>query len=138
MLKTILIALDCSSASDTVLRGLDHLNRKDSTQIIFIHVIPTVTHEENVEVDRPGLSSDARYSQAEAQLRQYVEKFSNSTFEITQGDPSDEIVRLANIYQADLIVLGTRGLTGMSRIIEDSVSSSVIADAPCSVFVVKV
>ena len=49
----------------------------------------------------------------------------------------DELVRLANIHQADLIVIGSRGLTGMNRILKGSVSSQVAADAHCSVLVVK-
>ena len=38
---------------------------------------------------------------------------------------------------ADLIVIGSRGLTGVQRVIEDSVSSLVVAEATCSVLVVK-
>jgi nucleotide-binding universal stress UspA family protein len=53
------------------------------------------------------------------------------------GDPSEEIIRLANIYQADLIVIGSRGLTGMNRILQGSVSSQVVENAHCSVLVVK-
>ena len=48
----------------------------------------------------------------------------------------EEILRLANIYQADLIILGTRGLKGVERIFHDSVSSQVVAEASCSVLVV--
>ncbi|CCH66944.1 hypothetical protein RINTHH_7890 [Richelia intracellularis HH01] len=43
----------------------------------------------------------------------------------------------ANIHQADLIVIGSRGLTDMKRIIQGSVSSQVVEDAHCSVLVVK-
>lgn len=57
--------------------------------------------------------------------------------EIVTGDPVEEILRLANIYGADLIVLGSRGLTGVERVVQGSVSGAVVADAPCSVFVVK-
>jgi nucleotide-binding universal stress UspA family protein len=34
-------------------------------------------------------------------------------------------------------VIGSRGLTGLQRILEGSVSSQVVADAPCSVLVIK-
>jgi nucleotide-binding universal stress UspA family protein len=53
------------------------------------------------------------------------------------GEPTEEIIRLANIYRADLIVLGSRGLTGVNRILKGSVSSQVVSDAPCTVMVVK-
>ncbi|HEY9650816.1 MAG TPA: universal stress protein, partial [Coleofasciculaceae cyanobacterium] len=60
-----------------------------------------------------------------------------SEIEIVMGEPAAEIIRLAHIYQANLIVIGTRGLTGLKRILEGSVSSQVVTDAPCSVLVVK-
>jgi nucleotide-binding universal stress UspA family protein len=44
---------------------------------------------------------------------------------------------LAHIYHCDLIALGCRGLTGVSRIIQGSVSDRVFAEAPCSVLVVR-
>ncbi|MGA9377200.1 MAG: universal stress protein, partial [Phormidium sp.] len=47
------------------------------------------------------------------------------------------IIRLANIHHADLIIIGSRGLTGLKRILERSVSSQVVEDAPCSVLLVK-
>ena len=53
------------------------------------------------------------------------------------GDPSEEIIRLSHIYSADLIVIGSRGLKGINRILKGSVSSQVVADAVCSVLVVK-
>ena len=53
------------------------------------------------------------------------------------GDPTEEIVRLSNIYNADLIVIGSRGLKGINRILQGSISSQVVAEANCSVFVVK-
>jgi nucleotide-binding universal stress UspA family protein len=53
------------------------------------------------------------------------------------GNPAEEIIRLASIYEADLIVLGSRGLTGVNRILKGSVSSQVVSEAPCTVMVVK-
>jgi nucleotide-binding universal stress UspA family protein len=48
-----------------------------------------------------------------------------------------EIIRLAHIYNVDLIILGTRGLTGVDRILARSISSEVVEQAPCTVMVVK-
>ncbi|MHC5718278.1 MAG: universal stress protein, partial [Nostoc sp.] len=41
------------------------------------------------------------------------------------------------IYKTDLIIIGSRGLIGMKRIVEGSVSSQVVEEANCSVLVVK-
>lgn len=61
----------------------------------------------------------------------------DSHLELVNGDPAEEIIRLANIHKADLIVIGSRGLTGMTRIVQGSVSSQVVEEAHCSVLVVK-
>lgn len=97
--------------------------------------------ESNLEVvaDKPDIDSEALpYLHIEKQLQSYQVKLpGESELEIVSGDPSEEIIRLANIYQADLIVIGSRGLTGVKRILQGSVSSQVVEDAPCSVLVVK-
>lgn len=138
MLKTILLALDCSDGgSESIIQALDTLQVRPQTKIILVHVLPAPTIDSELAADRPHESPEFLYQQAEQQLQTYRAQFPNSTIEIVSGDPSEEIIRLANIHQADLIVIGTRGLKGVDRVIEGSVSSQVVADAPCSVLVVK-
>ena len=72
------------------------------------------------------------------QLQSYQEQLPvSSELELVTGDPAEEIIRLGNIYQADLIIIGSRGLTGMKRIVQGSVSSQVVEESSCSVLVVK-
>ena len=55
----------------------------------------------------------------------------------TGASPADEIVRVANDQQADLIVIGSRGLAGKTRFFLGSTASQVVTYSPCSVLVVK-
>lgn len=57
--------------------------------------------------------------------------------EIRQGDPAHEIVSAAQSARAGLVVLGTRGLTGLRRLVIGSVARNVLLSAPCSVLVVR-
>jgi nucleotide-binding universal stress UspA family protein len=57
--------------------------------------------------------------------------------DVRQGDPAHEIVRAATDWKADLIVLGTRGLTGLERLLLGSVARKVLQHAPCSVLVAR-
>ncbi|MEO0853898.1 MAG: universal stress protein, partial [Cyanobacteria bacterium J06648_11] len=57
--------------------------------------------------------------------------------EVASGDAAEEIVRLAGIYEANLVILGSRGLEGMNRVILGSVSTQVVESARCSVYVFK-
>jgi nucleotide-binding universal stress UspA family protein len=138
VLKTILVALDSSELSQRVIQVLNELKLKPSTKIILSHVIPSPDPDMDVAVDKPHISEELQYRHIEKQLQSYQANLPcESSLEIVSGEPAVEIIRLAHIYHADLIVIGNRGLTGLKRILEGSVSSQVVADAPCSVLVVK-
>jgi nucleotide-binding universal stress UspA family protein len=138
VLKTILVALDSSELSQRVIQVLNELKIKPSTKIILAHVIPSPDPDMDVAVDKPHTSEELQYRHIEKQLQSYQSQLpGDSSLEIVSGEPAVEIIRLAHIHHADLIVIGNRGLTGLKRILEGSVSSQVVTDAPCSVLVVK-
>lgn len=138
MLKTILVAVDSSELSQRVTQTLNELKIKPATKIILTHVLPSPELDTELAADRPHTSEESLYRHVEKQLQSYQADLPcDSDLEIVTGDPAVEIVRLAHIHQVDLIVIGNRGLTGLQRILEGSVSSQVVAEAPCSVLVVK-
>jgi nucleotide-binding universal stress UspA family protein len=59
------------------------------------------------------------------------------THRLTMGDPAGEIVRIAEEEQATMIVLGTHGRTGMTRLLMGSVAEAVVRRAPCPVLVYR-
>ncbi len=137
MLKNILVAVDGSEFTARVMQALTELQLQPTTKTILVRVVPATESEE--PVDRPQSNSEELlYRQIEKELQPYQAALPcPSELEIVTGDPATEIVRLAHIHSCDLIVLGSRGLTGMKRILQGSVSSQVLEDAPCSVLVVK-
>lgn len=138
MLETILVALDSSNLSQKVIQILDQLQIKPATKIILAHVISAPEPEREVALDRPQTSEEVLYRHVEKQLQTYQTDLPcKSELEIVVGDPASELIRLAHIHHVDLILIGTRGLTGVKRILEGSVSSQVVAESPCSVLVVK-
>jgi nucleotide-binding universal stress UspA family protein len=56
--------------------------------------------------------------------------------EIRSGDPAHELVTVARTSEADLVVVGTTGLTGVARAVLGSVARNVLINARCSVLVV--
>lgn len=56
---------------------------------------------------------------------------------LTGASPADEIVRAAKDQQADIIVVGSRGLAGKTKSFLGSTASQVVTYSPCSVLVVK-
>jgi nucleotide-binding universal stress UspA family protein len=57
--------------------------------------------------------------------------------EIREGDPAHEIVSSARQHGAGLVIVGTRGQTGLRRLILGSVARKVLLHATCSVLVVR-
>lgn len=55
--------------------------------------------------------------------------------EVRQGDPAEAIVAAAGAWPADLIVIGTRGQTGLTRLLHGSVARKVLLHAGCSVLI---
>jgi nucleotide-binding universal stress UspA family protein len=56
---------------------------------------------------------------------------------IVDGDPSTEILKLVESLPAELLVVGTRGRGGVSRVMLGSVAAHLVQSAPCSVLAVR-
>ena len=54
-----------------------------------------------------------------------------------QGDPADAILDVAEESNADLIVVGNKGMTGAKRFLLGSVPNKVSHHAPCGVYIVR-
>jgi nucleotide-binding universal stress UspA family protein len=54
-----------------------------------------------------------------------------------QGDPADAILDVAEETEADLIIVGNKGMTGAKRFLLGSVPNKVSHHAPCSVLIIR-
>jgi nucleotide-binding universal stress UspA family protein len=54
-----------------------------------------------------------------------------------QGDPADAILDVAEEVNADLIVVGNKGMTGAKRFLLGSVPNKISHHAPCGVYIVR-
>jgi len=74
------------------------------------------------------------------ELRQFAAEATaqgiKTEFTQTAGDPGRVICDMANSWQADMIIVGNRGRSGLSEFFLGSVSNYVMHHAPCSVLVV--
>ena len=138
-MNTILVAIDNSEFAAQVLQAVGQFKLEPTAKVILVHVVSSGTLDFDAVVDRPhAQGNEIAYREVEKLLQSYQETLPcESELEIVSGEPAEEILRLANIHKVDLIAIGCRGLTGLKRILEGSVSSEVVAEAPCSVLVVR-
>lgn len=85
------------------------------------------------------LQTDMRYKTTET-LEKIRQKYENSVkirAVVLVGQPADKIVEFATRQNVDLIVMGSRGQKGISRMLMGSVSRNISDKAKCSVMIVK-
>jgi nucleotide-binding universal stress UspA family protein len=77
-------------------------------------------------------------TQALAEAREFLDgRGITGVYVEGHGNPADVIVQEAEESGADLIVVGTRGLSTARRVLMGSVSTNVVHHAPCDVLVVR-
>ncbi len=133
------MAIDNSEFAAQVLQAVGQFKLEPTAKVILVHVVSSGMSDFDAVVDRPhAQGNEIAYREVEKLLQSYQETLPcESELEIVSGEPAQEILRLANIHKVDLIAIGCRGLTGLKRILEGSVSAEVVAEAPCSVLVVR-
>jgi len=57
--------------------------------------------------------------------------------EVVEGFPKSEVLKAAEVWPADLIVMGSHGRHGFDRIIMGSVSLFMVSHAQCSVLIIR-
>ena len=142
--RRILYASDFSKASARAFQTAMTLAKANQARLVIVHVIvPFVPVVPEQYVDSGTLD------QLAAQARQWSERQlaklatrakgtgSRTTALLREGDPAEQIVRAARSERADLIVVGTHGRRGFSKLFLGSVAERVVGTAPCPVVTVR-
>lgn len=140
----VLLAVDHSKYSRTAARFLrTGFLPETATITIYTSAETPVTDlaarylsdEQLSELKRPVLE------QATALVTELREEFIKEGYTVTTEVQLDHvietIIKLATVSQSDLLVVGSRGLTGMERLHLGSVSESLLKYAPCSILIVR-
>lgn len=143
-LKRILVPLDGSDSSFQAAKYAIKLAKMADAEVIFMHAIVNPPY---VEYKSAGLvivhyieeakrHAEMWYNNAGDMASKEGVKFSTETI-LDVASAADSIVNYAESKKVDLIVMGTRGRTGIKRFLLGSVASGVVAHAKCSVLVVR-
>lgn len=140
LVRKILFPTDFSDGSDAALVFASSLARDNNARLLVVHVHePTAVYVEGLGAAYGALPQDQQRDARE--LLNVVEpSFPMIDIErrLLEGTPADAIVDLAEREEGiDLIVMGTHGRTGVSRMLMGSVAEKIVRSAPCPVLTIR-
>jgi nucleotide-binding universal stress UspA family protein len=143
-MRTIFYATDFSEASERALDEAVGLAQQFGAQIWIVHVIEPVhyvTGEEFAAADLYARLEEATERNAATSMEKLIARLANLGVKaetlLLKGTPAEQIVNAAKERNADLIVIGTHGRTGLSKLFMGSVAGKVVSAAECPVLTVR-
>ena len=137
--EKILVAVDGSEFTDIIVDQAISMGRICNSVVVAISVVPFfseyVSFAAQLEED---LSKNTKKLLETVRRRIEKENIECETVVRIDEQPHEPIVQEAKERNVDLIVMGTRGMTGLKRVLMGSVAQKVIGHAPCPVMVVPV
>ncbi len=139
-IQKILCPIDFSAPSRNALRYANEFAKAMNAKITVMHVIPPQPIAADVNVPYVPLEIELEKN-AKEDLERIVKEEVQEGVVVEQvmafGLPSDCVIAQAQKENVDLIILGTHGRTGISRLLMGSTAENVIRHAGCPVLVVK-
>jgi nucleotide-binding universal stress UspA family protein len=140
--RRIIHPTDFSDAAQPAFQYALEAARRDDAELVLVHVLePVSDFADEVYILRAEKLREAARDSARWHFEKLVTAAREAGVRVSdlllEGSPAEQIAREANASGAHLIVMGTHGRTGLSRLVLGSVAQHVIALAACPVVVVK-
>ena len=140
-IQKIAVAYDGEAPAAAALREAADLARSTGASLTLVTVVPSTLRAIGVELP-PGSSpieveADARAQVEAARAKLEHDGLRSVTATVLLGEAVDRVVDFCVAQHVDLLVVGSRGLSGTGRFFLGSVSDGILHHAPCSVLVVK-
>ena len=146
MFRRILVAFDGSKDAAKAVRLASLLSSRFSAELVVVHVFSSPTVALSAASGMPGPD----YRVMEDASKEAGQRVLDRGLQLASGGgamPKGELIEAPSVVEAianyaenqkaDLIVVGTRGMTGFRKLILGSVSSGLISHAHCPVLVAR-
>lgn len=146
MYKKILVPID---GSDTAWKALDQamvLGERFESDLVVVHVVepysgniaPLITPWDSTELYQVNFALEEAGEKILDMAKKKLANYSKHVECILEvGHPSEEIINRSKVSGCDLIVIGSRGLSGIADFLLGGVSSSVVEYATVPVLIVR-
>lgn len=140
-IRNVLCPVDFSDSSRRALKNAIHICRKFEARLHVLNVVPPIPPEfARLRVNTESLEESMAHEQIQ-HFKNFHDEFEFYGVEWStldrMGDPATEILNCVSELDADLLVMGTHGRTGINRLFMGSVTSKVIRELPCSFITTK-
>lgn len=135
----IVVALDGGKSGEKALEKAFETGILKEAEVILLHVVPKGYKFLSFDAYEKLFEKEA-FQEAKKYLSEIAEKYKEAVgtveIRVTSGNPKLEIPRIADEVKADIIVMGTKGASGVAGAFIGSVAQAVIAQSKVSVLVV--
>ena len=145
MFKSIVVGTDGSDTATQAVRQAVDLARAVGAKLELVSAFAPVS-QQRLSEERRQAPEDLQWAinpredvDATLEAAAVVAREAGVTVDVypRQGDPADAILDVAEEREADLIIVGNKGMTGAKRFLLGSVPNKVSHHAPCSVLIVR-
>jgi universal stress protein A len=143
-IKKILYATDYSKASARAFDEAVKLAKQNRAELLVVHVVeptPYVAGEEFASAEIYAKLDDMAKRDAQSAMSKLMLRLKKLKVKaqslLLRGSAREQIVKAAKSKKADMIVIGTHGRTGLSKLFMGSVAGSVVSTAACPVMTVR-
>jgi len=139
-IHAILCPVDFSDASRKAVQYAKEFALSMGSSVSLLNVVEPRPMAVDITLNYIPFEEDLQHA-ANEDMQRVLEEFqlaglkAESSIEI--GNPSDVILDKARELNVNLIILGSHGKTGLSRLLMGSVAEMVVRKAPCPVLIVK-
>jgi universal stress protein A len=142
-IRNIVCCTDFSETADAAFSDALDMAEKYAAGLTLLHVLPpvinpTLAETQGIEPEAPRESLLLKLEEKmEQNYGMRIGKRANYRLVVLDGHESTEILRYLEQEKADLVVMGSYGLSGMGLVLFGSVAKRVAHKAPCSVLIVR-
>ena len=145
MFGSIVVGTDGSETAGEAVRQATELAKAVGGRVNLVSAFEPVGNQ-RLREERQQVPEDMQWmvnerEDVESTLNDAAEKIRETGVEVEtfarQGDPADAILDVAEENNADLIIVGNKGMSGAKRFLLGSVPNKVSHHAPCGVYIVR-
>ena len=145
MFGSIVVGTDGSETAGEAVRQATELAKAVGASVYLVSAFEPVGNQ-RLREERQQVPDDMQWmvnarEDVDTTLREAEEQIKETGVDVQtfarQGDPADAILDVAEEQNADLIVVGNKGMSGAKRFLLGSVPNKVSHHAPCSVLIIR-